>query len=364
MKYMQEALSLARLAEGNVSPNPAVGAIIVKDNVIVGRGYTQPPGNDHAEVVALKEAKEEARGASMYITLEPCCHYGRTPPCTDAIIKSGISEVHISMLDPNPVVNGKGRALLEQAGIKVAVGEEHSRVREIIEGHIKYITTGIPFVTAKFAMSLDGKIATFCGDSKWISCEPSRCFSHHLRHRHDAIMAGINTILKDNPQLTVRCGGGRGGTSHKQPIRVIVDSYGRTPLDSQILNEAGDTIIAISDHVSELNKRNLGDKGAQLLELKAVNGFVNLEALIEELGKREITSIMVEGGSSIMGSMFDQGLVDKVVAFVAPVIIGGENARTPVGGQGIEKIQDAYRLHNISIEQFENDVMISGYIRG
>jgi diaminohydroxyphosphoribosylaminopyrimidine deaminase / 5-amino-6-(5-phosphoribosylamino)uracil reductase len=363
MRYMLEAISLAKLAAGNVSPNPAVGAVLVKGNTVIGRGYTQLPGSDHAEIVAIKQAGILAQGSTLYVTLEPCCHHGRTPPCTDEIIRSGIKKVNIATLDPNPLVSGKGKKQLEKAGIKTTLGQCEDEAKQLIEAFTKFITTGIPFITSKFAMSLDGKIATTSGDSKWISSEASRCFSHHLRHQHDAIMAGINTILKDNPQLTVRCGGGKGGASRKQPVRIIVDSYGRTPLNAQILNESGKTIIAIGESVSVSIKQSLIDKGAVLLELPVVNGFIDLKQLLLELGKMEITSIMVEGGSTIMGSMFDQGLVDKVVAFIAPVIIGGEIAPTPVGGQGMDKLSDALRLKDVQIEQFDDDVMVIGYAR-
>lgn len=360
---MLEALALARLALGNVSPNPAVGAVIVKDGVIIGQGYTQPPGKEHAEIVALRQAGENAQGASLFVTLEPCCHFGRTPPCTRAIIQSGVREVVAAMTDPNPVVAGKGFQELEEAGVKTVVGVAKEEATEINEAYIKHTLTGLPFVTAKFAMSLDGKIAAAGGDSKWISSASSRSYSHILRHHHDAIMAGINTVLKDNPHLTVRCGSGRGGTSHQQPTRVIIDSYGRTPLDAQILHESGSTIIAVGQDVSNDRKTSLKNEGATLIELPSVNGYVDLELLIEKLGKMQITSIMVEGGSSIMGSMFDHKLVDKVVAFIAPIIIGGQEAKTPVGGIGVEKISWAPRLENIKIERFEDDVMVKGYIR-
>jgi len=360
---MLEALALARLALGNVSPNPAVGAVIVKDGQVISQGYTQPPGKEHAEIVALKQAGNKAQGASLYVTLEPCCHFGRTPPCTRAIIKAGIKEVVAAMTDPNPVVAGKGFRELEEAGISVTVGTGKEEATEINEAYIKHTVTGLPFVTAKFAMSLDGKIAAAGGDSKWISSASSRAYSHILRHHHDAIMAGINTVLKDNPHLTVRCGAGRGGTPHQQPTRIIIDSYGRTPLDAQILHEAGDTIIAIGQDVSSDRKASLKNEGAVLIELPAINGYVDLELLLEKLGKLQITSIMVEGGSSILGSMFDHHLVDKVVAFIAPIIIGGQEAKTPVGGIGVDKISWAPRLQNINIERFEDDVMIKGYLR-
>ncbi|MDD5604564.1 MAG: bifunctional diaminohydroxyphosphoribosylaminopyrimidine deaminase/5-amino-6-(5-phosphoribosylamino)uracil reductase RibD [Dehalococcoidales bacterium] len=360
---MQEALSLARLALGSVSPNPAVGAILVQDDIVVGRGYTQPPGQAHAEVVALQQAGEAAKGSSLYVTLEPCCHYGKTPPCTEAIIRAGVSEVHAAMIDPNPVVNGKGLAALQQAGIKTVLGESKEEAQEIVEAYIKYITTGIPFVTAKFAMSLDGKIATGSGDSKWISSESSRSYSHSLRNQHDSIMAGINTVLKDDPRLTVRSGSGKGGTAHRQPVRVIVDSYARTPLNAQILAETGRTIIAVGEEVSEQRKQQLIEKGAEIIELPVINGFIDLKQLISELGKKDITSVMVEGGGSVLGSLFDQQVVDKVVAFIAPIIIGGDLARSPVGGQGVDKVTEAFKLTNVKYANFENDIMVIGYLR-
>ena len=202
---MERAISLAKLALGQVSPNPAVGAVIVKDDDVIGQGYTQPPGSSHAEIMALKEAGERARGAVMYVTLEPCCHYGRTPPCTKAIIAAGIKEVHAAMIDPNPLVNGKGLKELEKAGIKTFLGEHADDASEIIESYVKFITTGRPFVTIKFAMSLDGKIATRSGDSKWISSDESRRYVHFLRYTSDAVMVGVNTVLIDDPQLTSRC---------------------------------------------------------------------------------------------------------------------------------------------------------------
>ncbi len=360
---MKEALSLARSVVGSTSPNPAVGAVIVKDGNIIGRGATQPPGSLHAEIVALMQAKDNSEGAILYSTLEPCCHYGRTPPCTEAIIQAGITRVVVAMLDPNPLVSGQGIKRLAGAGIEITVGDSQHEASEIVEAYAKYITSGMPFVTCKFAMSLDGKIATFCGDSKWISGQTSRNHSHLLRYRHDAIMAGINTILKDDPQLTVRLSSEKHQPQYKQPVRIIVDGYGRTPLDAQIFSQPGNTVIAVGENVSSISKRNLNERGAEILELPVVNGFVNLVLLMKELGKREITSVLVEGGSSIMGSMFDHNLVDKVVAFVAPVIIGGDSAKTPVGGQGVEILSNACWLHHIKVDRFDKDVMITGYTK-
>src|SRR5208283_2112523 len=245
MDFMEQALSLAGLALGTVSPNPAVGAVLVKDDEMVGQGYTQPPGGDHAEIAALKEAGGQAKGSTLYVTLEPCCHFGRTPPCTQALIEAGIREVHIATLDDNPIVFGKGKAELEASGIDVYVGEHREAARELNEAYFKYINTGLPLVIAKYAMSLDGKIATRTGDSKWISSEQSRHISHTIRYTSDAIMAGVNTVLVDDPQLTARCCAGRGGTAHKQPLRVIADDIGRTPLSATLFREPGKTLLAL-----------------------------------------------------------------------------------------------------------------------
>ena len=267
MDFMEQAISLARLAQGNVSPNPAVGAVLVKDGVVVGQGFTQPPGSHHAEIVAIEQAGENARGATLYVTLEPCSHFGRTPPCTRAVIAAGIQRVHLAMIDPNPAVAGKGRAELEEAGIKTFVGEHEEQAKQINEAYAKYITTGLPYVTVKFAMSLDGKIATSSGDSKWISNAESRQFAHTLRHQADAIMAGVNTVLADDPHLTTRTGCGRGGTSKKQPIRIIVDGRGRTPQTARLFHEAGQTILALGRPATDEEKTDFTRLGAEILEL-------------------------------------------------------------------------------------------------
>jgi diaminohydroxyphosphoribosylaminopyrimidine deaminase/5-amino-6-(5-phosphoribosylamino)uracil reductase len=364
MDYMEQALSLARLALGQVSPNPAVGAVVVKNDEIVGQGYTQPPGSAHAEVVALEQAGKEARGGVMYVTLEPCSHYGRTPPCTQAIIAAGITEIHLAMIDPNPSVSGQGKNELEKEGMKVYVGEHEKEANEINEAYTKFITTGLPFVTAKFAMSLDGKIATSSGDSKWISTEEARKFGHNLRYTADAIMAGVRTILADNPRLTARYCGGRGGIARKQPLRVVVDSKCNTPLSARIFSKPGKTLLALGRVATPEEKETFAQAGAELLELPSEEGRVDLEKLLRVLGKREITSVLVEGGGILIGSLFDCGLIDKVVAFIAPMIIGGKEAKTPVSGRGVDKIIDSIKLERISMEKIGEDLMISGYVKG
>jgi diaminohydroxyphosphoribosylaminopyrimidine deaminase/5-amino-6-(5-phosphoribosylamino)uracil reductase len=247
LDFMSYALSLAELALGYTSPNPAVGAVVVRDGIVVGLGHTQKPGSEHAEVMALNQAGDMSRGATMYVTLEPCCHHGKTPPCTNAIINAGISEVHVAVIDPNPIVNGGGISKLEAAGVKTFVGEYIDRAREINEGYFKYITSGMPFVIAKFAMSLDGKIATKSGDSKWITSDESRNYAHGQRHRVDAVMVGADTVITDDPQLTTRGYSGKGGRSKLQPLRVIVDGKGRIPSDARVFSEPGKTVVAVSD---------------------------------------------------------------------------------------------------------------------
>jgi diaminohydroxyphosphoribosylaminopyrimidine deaminase/5-amino-6-(5-phosphoribosylamino)uracil reductase len=360
MDYMAQALSLAKLALGHVSPNPAVGAVIVKNRKVIGQGYTQPPGSAHAEIVALKEAGAQAHGATLYVTLEPCCHYGRTPPCTQAIISAGIKEVHAAMIDPNPLVGGKGRKELEKAGIHVNIGEHEDEAREIIQTYAKYITTKNPFVAAKFAMSLDGKIATRTGDSKWISSEESRRFVHYLRFTSDAIMVGVNTVLQDDPQLTVRCCA-HGGMSHEQPLRIIVDSEGRTPTTSKVFKVPGTVLMAVSRDISPSRKREFKRVGAEIITLPARRGQVDLSALLVALGQRHITSILAEGGGTLLGSLFDQKLVDKVIAFIAPIVIGGKQAKTPVAGKGVENVIDSIKLERVRTHFINGDVVISGY---
>ena len=361
MDYMERAVSLAKLALGQVSPNPAVGAVIVKDDDVIGQGYTQPPGSSHAEIMALKEAGEHARGGAMYVTLEPCCHFGRTPPCTKAIIAAGIKEVHAAMIDPNPQVNGKGLKELEKAGIKTFVGEYTDDAAEIIESYVKFITTGKPFVTIKFAMSLDGKIATKSGDSKWISGDESRRYVHFMRYTSDAVMVGVNTVLTDDPQLTARCSY-RGGMSKKQPLRVILDATGRTPATARIFNEPGNVLLALGENVSAAQKKAYTKLGADILELPSQRGLLDLEKLLIALGQKEITSILVEGGATLLGSLCDRNLVDKVTVFIAPIIIGGEKARTAVGGKGIDKVVNSLKLERVKTKRSDSDMMITGYI--
>ncbi|MCL2678741.1 MAG: bifunctional diaminohydroxyphosphoribosylaminopyrimidine deaminase/5-amino-6-(5-phosphoribosylamino)uracil reductase RibD [Dehalococcoidia bacterium] len=361
MDYMEQAIALAKLAQGNVSPNPAVGAVLVRNGEVAGQGFTQPPGEQHAEIAAIEAGGERVRGGTLYVTMEPCCHFGRTGPCTRAIIEAGISQVHMAMIDPNPLVSGKGRAELEAAGIKTFVGEQEEQARQLVEAYSKHITSGMPFVTVKFAMSLDGKIATHTGDSKWISNEESRQFAHSLRHNSDAIMTGANTVLADNPHLTARSSSGRGGTSKNQPLRIVIDGRGRTSQNAQLFQEAGKTILVMGRPAEAHEKASFAGLQTEILEFPSDDGIIQLDKLLKMLGERQITSILVEAGGILVGSLFDQGLVDKVYAFVAPIIIGGA-ARTPVEGSGASRLMDAFRLDRVSVGAMGSDVLISGYI--
>ena len=361
LDFMAYSLSLAELALGYTSPNPAVGAVIVRDGIVVGLGHTQQPGLEHAEIMAINQAGEMSRGATMYVTLEPCCHHGRTPPCTNAIISAGVSEVHIAVADPNPLVGGKGIQQLEAAGIKTFIGEHEQKARVINEGYFKYIRTGMPFVIAKFAMSLDGKIATRSGDSKWITGEEARNYAHGQRHIMDAVMVGANTILADDPQLTARGYSGKGARSKLQPLRVIVDGKGRIPTTARVFSEPGGTLVAIADSFIDNDRLKVASEGTEYIAIKSVDGLIEIADLLKVLGQRQITTVMVEGGSKLLGYFFDSHLVDKVLIFIAPIIIGGEEAKTAVSGTGVDKVKDALQLKDVKIERFDNEFLISGY---
>ena len=357
--YMKRALAIARQALGNTSPNPAVGAVVVKDGVVVGEGYTQPPGQPHAEIVALQQAGGASRGASLYVTLEPCCVYGRTPPCTQAIIAAGIIHVHVATKDPNPVVDGRGIGQLQAAGIRVHRRQGKWEARELYEAFAKHITTGLPFVTAKFAMSLDGKIATRTGDSRWVTGEPARGRVQQIRRTSDAIMVGVNTVLRDDPQLTVR--GVDGEAVGYQPLRVILDSKGRTPPQARLLREPGQTLIAVT-RPPDTMAAALARAGAEVLHLpETEEGMVDPYALTQTLGARNVVSLLVEGGGTLLGSLFDLGLVDKVVAFIAPTVIGGLSAPSPVAGKGSADMSRALKLNRVRVERIGEDILVVGY---
>ena len=364
MDFMAQAIELAREALGSTSPNPAVGAVLVRNGQVVGQGATQPPGQAHAEVVALREVGELARGSTLYVTLEPCCHWGRTPPCTRAIIEGGISEVVVAVPDPNPVVAGNGVAELRQAGIAVTLLHKElgtcSEIRQLYEGFSKHVKTGRPFVLAKFAMSLDGKIATHTGDSKWVTGPSARSLVQRMRRETDAVMVGANTVVADDPQLTAR--GEDNEPLPRQPIRVTLDSQCRMPVRSQLLRQPGQTLVYTTEAAPAGNVGGLLRAGADVVSVGATSdGLVDPAEVLADLGSRGVVSLLVEGGGKTLGSLFDDGLVDKVHAFVAPVIIGGIDAASPVEGEGADMMAHTHRLAYVSIHQVGTDWLITGY---
>jgi diaminohydroxyphosphoribosylaminopyrimidine deaminase/5-amino-6-(5-phosphoribosylamino)uracil reductase len=353
---MQQALSLAKKALGHVSPNPAVGAVVLKNAKTVGEGLTQPPGGPHAEVMALQQAGALAHGGVLYVTMEPCCHYGRTSPCFNSILEAGIREVHIAMQDPNPLVNGKGVLQLEKSGIRVFVGEREQDAQRLSEAYTKYITLELPFVIAKFASSLDGKISTVSGETRWITGEESRQQVHLLRETVDAIMVGIGTLVADDPLLTPRT-----GFDHdSQPLRVIVDSHGQTSSSLRLFTDPGPVLIATAS-VSQTERLRLEKSGAEVICLPAKDDRVDLPALLRHLGQHQVTSLLVEGGGILLGSFFEQQLVDKVTAFIAPIILGGMTAPTAVAGNGYPSIAHAPRLREVSFNRLGEDIVVEGY---
>ncbi|HEX3030816.1 MAG TPA: bifunctional diaminohydroxyphosphoribosylaminopyrimidine deaminase/5-amino-6-(5-phosphoribosylamino)uracil reductase RibD [Bacillota bacterium] len=360
-QYMKQALELAAMARGRTSPNPMVGAVVVKDNNIVGTGYHQKAGTPHAEVHALKAAGKDARGATIYVTLEPCSHHGRTPPCVEAILRAGISRVVAAMTDPNPLVAGRGLEQLRQAGVEVISGVMEAEARQLNEKFLKYITTKRPFVLLKAAMTMDGKIATHTGDSRWVTGEEARGYVHQLRDEYDAIMVGIGTVLADDPALTTR----RPGVEGRDPIRIILDSEGRLPLEARVLTQSSDapTVVAVTDRAPLHKLGQLEAAGARILRIKKdPEGRVDLLDLMDQLGQREISSVMLEGGAVVNSAALAAGIVDKVAMFIAPKIVGGIDAASPVGGQGVELMNQALELLNPTVRQFGRDILIEGHI--
>ena len=442
--------------------------MLARDGEVVGEGYTRPPGQAHAEIVAIRQAGPRARGATLYTTLEPCNHQGRTGPCSEAIIEAGVVEVHSAVMDPNPHVKGGGLSRLSEAGIAVSTGEMAGEASRLIEAYAKHVTTGTPFVTAKFAMSLDGKIATRTGSSQWITGEEARAYAHRLRAASDAVMVGINTVLADDPRLTAR--DESGAALGRQPLRVVVDSRGRIPPEARMLGEPGSTLIVTGGaclgtgpghpHPNPLPSRERGrdsltpalsrqgrggrtaspqpydgghgcaegghetrpydgghgcaegghetrpydgghgcaegghetrpydgghgciegghetrpydgghgciegehdGEGVETAAMPGADGLVDLSALMSHLGEREVASVVVEGGGVLLGALFDGGLVDKVCAFIAPVIVGGAAAPSPVAGEGVELIGDALRLREVEVLRLGEDIAVVGY---
>lgn len=355
---MRMALDLARKGKGWTTPNPLVGAVIVKDGRVIGQGYHQKYGQPHAEVNAIASAKEDVTGATVYVTLEPCSHFGKTPPCSDLLIDKNIKRVVVGMLDPNPLVAGKGIERLRNNEIEVVTGVLEEESQKLNEIFIKYIVTKRPFVIMKNAMSLDGKIATVTGESQWISGESSRKQVHTLRHELAGIMVGIETIIKDDPQLTSRT------LNSRNPIRIVVDSQLRIPLTSKVLTQQDEakTIVATTKRANKEKLETLKQMGIEVIMTKEKYERVDLQELMKVLGTKEIDSILLEGGATLNFSALEEGIVDKIQSYIAPKIIGGKEAKTAVEGAGVQSLKNAYRIDRMTAVMVGEDLFVEGYI--
>ena len=356
--FIDEALALAVRGRGFVSPNPMVGALVVKDGRIVGRGYHQEFGGPHAEIFALREAGELARGATLYCTLEPCNHFGKTPPCAHAVIAAGVQTVVLGARDPNPDAKG-GVEALRAAGIEVVTGVRERECRELNAAFFKRVRTGLPFITLKWAMSADGRIATVTGDSKWITSETAREHAHGLRAQHDAVLAGIGTLLADGSRLNCRL---PSGVRIRQPARVILDSQLRTPPDAPLFQtrDAGPVIIACKASAPDERKHALSKAGAALIADEQLPSAAALPEVLKALAQRGIQSVLVEGGSRVLGSFIDAGLCDAAVIYVGSKLLGGASALGPVGGGGVARVKDALPLRDLAVETAGPDIVIRG----
>lgn len=357
-KYMRMAINLARLGQGRVNPNPLVGAIIVKDGRIIGQGYHRGYGMNHAEVEAFESLKESAEGAEMYVNLEPCSHYGKTPPCAERIVREKIGKVYVAMEDPNPRVAGRGIEILRQNGIEVELGILEEEARRLNEVFIHYIKKGTPMVIMKFAMSLDGKIATKDFQSKWISNESSRLDVAKLRNQYMGIMVGSNTLAKDDPRLTSRIEGGR------DPYKIIVDSKLRLPLDARVLTINPEKALIFTTEARNREKEEaIRRLGGQVHILGSKEGQVDLVQLMGKVGKLGIDSILLEGGGNLNFSCLKDGLVDKVLSYIAPKIIGGRESITPVTGEGVGDLAEHFKLDFREVKNIDGDLFIESYVR-
>jgi len=355
---MKIAVDLAEKGMGYVSPNPMVGAIIVKNDKIIGRGFHRKYGELHAERNAFADCTEDCSGADMYVTLEPCCHYGKTPPCTDIIIEKNIRRVFIGSSDPNPKVAGKGVQILREHGIEVIEGVMKEQCDRLNEIFFYYITTGKPFVTMKYAMTMDGKIACRTGLSKWITKEPARQYVQFERFRHSAIMIGVGTVIADNPLLTCRLENGR------NPIRIICDTNLRTPVDSDIVKTAKDVSTIIATCSDDAEKISVYEKyGCRIMSVEKSDGHIDLNNLMKKLGTEKIDSILLEGGGELNYSALEAGIVNKIQAYVAPKIFGGCDAKTAVSGLGVECPDEAYHIERTAIKRIGDDFLIEGWVK-
>ncbi len=355
--WMRRALRLAAKGRGRTSPNPMVGAVLVKDGKIVGEGYHAKAGEAHAEIVALERAREEARGATLYLNLEPCAHYGKTPPCAPRVVEGGVKRVAIGMEDPNPLVKGKGIEILRRAGLDVRVGILENECRRLNEAFCKYVLQKVPFVILKVAATLDGKTGDRNGDSKWISGEASRRFVHRLRDQVDGVLVGIGTVLKDDPLLTCRIRGGR------DPYRIVLDSLLRIPEEAKVIGTSpSKAIIAVSESAPREKIEKMEKRGVRILILDSREGRVDLKACLSRLGEIGMTSLLVEGGGQVNGSFLDEGLIDKFLLFLAPKLIGDPQAPGIFAGRGASHLQEAVGLKEIRMKKVGEDLLLEGYL--
>ena len=357
---MKIAMDLAKKGEGFTSPNPMVGAVIVTEGKVVGTGFHKALGEAHAEVVAIDKAGDSAKGATLYVTLEPCNHTGRTPPCTGKIVDANISRVVVAMKDPNPDVKGGGIDYLKQHGIDIVLGICKDKAKKLNEAFIKYVGTKRPFVIIKCAATLDGRIATKTGDSRWVSGKESRAFVHRLRHAVDAIMIGINTVKQDDPSLTTRLNDLKG----HDPFRIILDTHLAISENAKVLrlNSASDTIIVTGNSISEKKKAQIENKRIRIIKSPVKDGLIDLDSLMDRLGDFNITSVLIEGGSRVIAKALDEKIVDKIIFFYAPKIMGGDDGVPVCKGQGPDLMNDCILVKDINVRRFGDDVMIEGYI--
>lgn len=356
---MRRALQLASRGVGRTSPNPAVGAVVVRDGVEVGWGYHRAAGQPHAEAEALARAGQQARGATLYVNLEPCDHHGRTPPCTEAVLAAGVQRVVVAMEDPDPQVRGRGLRRLQDAGVQVVVGVLEEEARRLNAPYIKHRTTGLPWVTCKWAVSLDGRIATRTGNSRWISGPQARAFAHRLRDGHDAVLVGCGTALRDDPALTCRIAGGR------DPLRVVVDGELHLGPEARMLREGTSSVVVATTPAADPARADrLRRAGAEVWVCEPAGGRVSLRDVLRRLADRGVLSVLVEGGSMVHASLLEEGLVDRVVAFVAPVVVGGAQAPGAVSGRGVAELAQALRLEDVSVHRLGPDVCVEGSVRG
>ena len=365
-KYMRRAIELAKKGSGHVNPNPLVGAVIVRDGEIIGEGYHECYGQLHAERNAIANAKKRGNSlesSTIYVTLEPCCHYGKTPPCTEAIIEEKIARVVVGSDDPNPLVSGKGFQMLREKGLEVIPHFLKEKCDAMNHVFFHYIRTGTPYVAMKYAMTMDGKIACYTGDSKWVTGEESRAHVQTLRNHYKGIMAGIGTVLADDPMLNCRIEGGR------DPIRIIADSHLRIPMDSQLVRTAGQQplIVACLPDADEEKAAQLQEKGVEVLRIPGVTTaditeeqkeVISLPVLMKELGARKIDGILLEGGGQLNESALQAGIVDRIYCYIAPKIFGGAQAKTPVEGQGLTRAADAWQFNRIGMQEFGQDILL------